>query len=99
MYNMHIYIYVQHRCVYHGFPSESCWQEGVYTLVLCVEMKMGKSAIYALLSQCRKCRDLRALRAENCESWDPSQKNRNSSPGCDAGFITLMNFPFHQPVD
>ena len=64
MYNMHIYIYVQHRCVYHGFPSESCWQEGVYTLVLCVEMKMGKSAIYALLSQCRKCRDLRVLGAK-----------------------------------
>ena len=54
---------------------------GIYTLVFCAEIELGKSAIYALLSRCRKCRDLRALGAEkNCESWDPSQKNRNSSP-------------------
>ena len=53
----------------------------MYTLVLCAEMEVGKSAIYALLSRCRECRDLRALGAKKkCESWDPSQKNRNSSP-------------------
>ena len=47
---------------------------GMYSLVLRAEMEVGKSAINALLSRCRKCRDLRALGAENCESWDLSQK-------------------------
>ena len=37
---------------------------GMYTLVLCAEMEVGKSAIYALLSRCRECRDLRALGAK-----------------------------------
>ena len=39
---------------------------GMYTitLVLCAEVEVGKSAIYALLSQCRKCRDLRVLGAK-----------------------------------
>ena len=36
----------------------------MYTLVLCAEMEVGKSAIYALLSRCRECRDLRALGAK-----------------------------------
>ena len=59
---------------------------GMYSLDLRAEMEVGKSAINALLSRCRKCRDLRALGAENCESWGPSQKNRNSSPADKADF-------------
>ena len=56
---------------------------------LCSSVEVGKSAISALLSRCRKFRDLRALGAENCESWDPSQKNRNSSPANKANFSTF----------
>ena len=37
---------------------------GMYTLVLCAEMEVDKSAIYAFLSRCRECRDLRALGAK-----------------------------------
>ena len=64
--------------------------KGIYTLALRIDgsgfthfcCNSGNLTIYALLSRCRKCRDLRALGAgKNCESWDPSQKNRNSSPG------------------
>ena len=38
--------------------------KGIYTLVLCAEMEVDKSAIYALLSRCRKCWDSRALGAK-----------------------------------
>ena len=36
----------------------------MYSLVLCAEMEVGKSAIYALLSRCRKYCDLHALGAK-----------------------------------
>ena len=81
--------YSERHCVLVQRTQSSTWillldwlAWGMYTLVLCAEMEVGKSAIYALLSRCRECRDLRALGAKKkCESWDPSQKNRNSSPG------------------
>ena len=80
--------YYERHCVLVQRTLSSTWillldwlAGGMYTLVLCAEMEVGKSAIYALLSRCRICRDFHTLEAEkNCESWDPSQKNRNSSP-------------------
>ena len=49
---------------------------GMYSLDLRAEMEVGKSAIYALLSQCRKCRDLRVLGAKkkNCNLGFPAKK-------------------------
>ena len=81
--------YSERHCVLAQRTQSSTWiflldwlAWRMYTLVLCAEMEVGKSAIYALLSPRSECRNLRNLGAKKkCESWDPSQKNRNSSPG------------------
>ena len=76
---MNIFIHIR------GSQFESCFLDWLargilYTPVLRVEMEVGKSAIYALLSQRRKCHDLRTLTAKKINPGLRSKKKQDFQP-------------------